>query len=107
MTSSNADYAKFILKSIFVDQTGKEIDYWKYFDVCIGDARKPYFFNMENPFFTNKSDYPDTPVKNLKSKTWFSQGKLSNRSNYFGHSFQFSAGVIANTSEALLRFPLH
>ena len=36
MTSSNADYAKFILKSIFVDEAGKEIDYWKYFDI---DAR--------------------------------------------------------------------
>ena len=75
MTSSNADYAKFILKSIFVDETGKEIDYWKYFDICIGDARKPYFFNMENPFFTNKNDYPDNPIKKLISGIWVSQGK--------------------------------
>ena len=75
MTSSNADYAKFILKSIFKDENGKEIDYWNYFDICIGDARKPYFFNLENPFFINKNDYPDSPTKRLNSKMWYSQGE--------------------------------
>merc|ERR1719394_1051537 len=83
MTSSNADYAKFILKSIFVNESGKEIDYWKYFDICIGDARKPYFFNMENPFFTNKNDYPDNPIKKLISGIWVSQGNVLDLERYF------------------------
>ena len=75
MTSSNADYAKFILSQIFVEN-GKTIDYWEFFDLCIGDARKPYFFNMESQFYSNKNDYPDQPVRELQSGRWYSQGKL-------------------------------
>ena len=75
MTSSNADYAKFILSQIFVEN-GKTIDYWEFFDLCIGDARKPYFFNMESQFYSNKNDYPDQPVRELQSGRWYSQGKF-------------------------------
>ena len=77
MTSSYADYAKFILSKILVDETGKPIDYWKYFDICIGDARKPDFFLKEDPFCTNKNDYPFEPVDELRPKTWYSQGKFT------------------------------
>lgn len=76
MTSSYADYAKFILSKILIDETGKPIDYWKYFDICIGDARKPDFFLKDDPFCTNKNDYPFEPVDEIKPKTWYSQGKL-------------------------------
>ena len=75
MTSSYADYAKFILSKILVDETGNPIDYWKYFDICIGDARKPDFFLKDDPFCTNKNDYPFEPVDEIKPKTWYSQGK--------------------------------
>ena len=76
MTSSYADYAKFILSKILVDETGKPIDYWKYFDICIGDARKPDFFLKEDPFCKNKNDYPFEPVDEIKPKTWYSQGEF-------------------------------
>ena len=33
---------------------GKPIDYWKYFDICIGNAQKPFFFLKDDPFCTNK-----------------------------------------------------
>lgn len=39
MTSSNADYAKFILDQIFKDENNDQLDYWEFFDICIGDAR--------------------------------------------------------------------
>ena len=32
----------------------KPIDYWKYFDICIGNAQKPFFFLKDDPFCTNK-----------------------------------------------------
>lgn len=73
-TSSNADYAKHILQNIFVDENGKAEDYWQYFDVCLCDARKPYFFTNNNPFQSMKQDYPDTPVKRLETGRWYAQG---------------------------------
>jgi len=73
-TSSNSDYAKHILNNIFVDDDGKPEDYWKYFDICLGDAKKPYFFTNNNPFYTLKQDYPDNPVKYLESGRWYAQG---------------------------------
>ena len=68
-TSSNADYAKFILKNIFVGE-----DYWKYFDICLCDARKPHFFLGEAPFFSLKQDYPENPASRLASGRWYAQG---------------------------------
>ena len=43
MTSSNADYAKFILNQIFKDENDQQLDYWDFFDICIGDARNCYY----------------------------------------------------------------
>ena len=65
---------QFILSQIFKDEKGDTIDYWQFFDLCIGDARKPYFFNMESSFYANKNDYPDVPVKELQTGRWYSQG---------------------------------
>lgn len=83
MTSSNTDYAKFVLSKILIDSDGSPIDYWSLFDICIGDAQKPTFFLKENDFYSNKDDYPYQPVQSLTPKTWFSQGNSTVLHNYF------------------------
>lgn len=93
MTSSYADYAKFILSKILVDENGKPIDYWKYFDICIGDARKPDFFLKGDPFCTNKNDYPFEPVGEIKPKTWYSQGNIKTLQSYFNTRLKKPATV--------------
>jgi len=74
MTSSNTDYAKCILENIFLDENGKAENYWDYFDLCLADARKPYFFTQQNEFFSVKADYPNDSVKRLIPGLWFLQG---------------------------------
>ena len=73
MTSSNTDYAKCILENIFLDENGKAENYWDYFDLCLADARKPYFFTQQNEFFSVKADYPNDSVKRLIPGLWFLQ----------------------------------
>ena len=58
-TSSNSDYAKHVLGNVFLDDKGNKEDYWKYFDICLSDARKPLFFTGHEPFYNLKQDYPD------------------------------------------------
>ena len=84
MTSSNADFAKYILSKIFVDEkTGQPEDYWKYFDLCLADARKPYFFTMDSEFYNLKQDYADTPTSRLATDRWFSQGNHKTLVEFF------------------------
>jgi len=77
-TSSNADYAKLILENIFVGE-----DYWKYFDICLCDARKPHFFLGEAPFYSLKQDYPEHPTNRLASGRWYAQGNYKVLESYF------------------------
>jgi hypothetical protein len=84
MTSSNADFAKYILSKIFVDEkTGQPEDYWKYFDLCLADARKPYFFTMDSEFYNLKQDYADAPTSRLDTDRWFSQGNHKTLVEFF------------------------
>jgi len=72
-TSSNESYANLILENILVDQkTGQPDDYWKYFDICFSDARKPILFTETDPFVTQEN----LPVEYLECKNWYAQGKI-------------------------------
>ena len=97
MTSSNADYAKFILGHIFAGHG----DYWQFFDLCIGDARKPYFFNMESAFYSNKNDYPDVPVKELQTGRWYSQGNVIDLERYFKRELRNHRFTVAYFGDSL------
>lgn len=97
MTSSNADYAKFILGHIFAGHG----DYWQFFDLCIGDARKPYFFNMESAFYSNKNDYPDVPVKELQTGRWYSQGNVIDLERYFKRELKNHRFTVAYFGDSL------
>ena len=90
MTSSNTDYAKCILENIFLDENGKAENYWDYFDLCLADARKPYFFTQQNEFFSVKADYPNDSVKRLIPGLWFLQELRSKNT----HNNQKSGNII-------------
>lgn len=91
MTSSNADFAKYILSKIFVDEkTGQPENYWKYFDICLADARKPYFFTMDSEFYTLKQDYADAPTSRLATDRWFSQGNHKTLVEFFKSHLKWS-----------------
>lgn len=70
-TSSTAEYAKFILQNILVDDNGEPEDYWKYFDICLSDAKKPNFFTKDAPFLDVETGLP----AQLVSGKWYADGK--------------------------------